>query len=146
DVALNAGVAADPELSEHAGAVVSVKRLDQHLLVAGRGCLDDPAVAVDHPHAVDLVGLLESRELGEVDDALGGVLDRAEVDLAARQVGVPVVDLALAALETEGEVGAGADDADLGSAIEALLDPRHPLALGVPVAQAGAIEEVLELP
>ena len=48
-----------------------------------------------------------------MDDSLGGVLHRAEVDLAAWQVGMTGVNLTLAPLETEGQVGSGADDADL---------------------------------
>src|SRR5437764_555846 len=144
-VALDAGVAADPELAEDAGAVVAVERLEEDVLAAaGRG-LDDAAASVDHPDSFDLVRLLEGRELGKVDDAFGRVLDRAEVDLATRQVRVAGVDLALAAFEAERQVRARADDPDLRGTVEPLLDLRHPLALGIPVAQAGPIEEVLEL-
>ena len=79
------------------------------------------------------------------DDSLGRVLDRAVEDLAAGHVHVPVVDLALAAGDAEAQVGLVADDPHLLGGVEALLDPLHLLALGVPVEKHGAEEEVLEV-
>ena len=65
-------------------------------------------------------------------------------DLAARHVGAERVDLALAALEAEGEVGLVADDPHLSRPVEVLGDPLHLLAQRLPVDQHRAVEEVLE--
>ena len=73
------------------------------------------------------------------------VLDRAVEDLAAGHVEVPVVDPALASGEAEAKVGLVPDDSHLVGLVEALLDPLHLLALGIPVEEDGPEEEVLEL-
>src|SRR4029078_785950 len=82
-VPLDPGVAADPQLAEDARALVAVECLEQDVFSAGGRGLDDATAAVDHPHALDLVRLLERRELREVDDALRRVLHRAGINLAA---------------------------------------------------------------
>ena len=63
--------------------------------------------------AVDLAAGVDAGELGELDRALGGVLDRRVEDLAARHVRAAGVDHSLAALEADPEVGSGRDDAHL---------------------------------
>ena len=94
---------------------------------------------------VDLAARVDAGKLGELDRPLGRVLDRRVEDLAARHVGAARVDLPLAAVEPEAEVGARGDDAHLLRRVEELLDPPHALALGLPVDQHRAVEEVGEL-
>src|SRR5262249_12908460 len=62
-VALDAGVAPDPELAENTSTFVAVERLEENVFATRRRGLDDPAAPVHHPHAFDLVWLLERREL-----------------------------------------------------------------------------------
>lgn len=57
----------------------------------------------------------------------------------------PPASRAYPARDAEAKVGAFADDPDLVGRIEALRVTAHPLPLGVPVEQAGAVEEVREL-
>ena len=80
--------------------MVSVERLEENVLATCGRSLDDTTVAIHHLDAFELVRFLEGRELGEVDDALGCILDRAEVDLPAGQVRMAGVDLALPPFKT----------------------------------------------
>src|SRR4029453_1319062 len=144
-LALDGGVAADPELAEHSGALVDVERSHQRLLIRRRGRLDDAPVLVSHSHPFDDLRLLPRRVLRETDDPFRPVLQRAVEPLAAGHVHVPVVDLSLAAGDAEAQVGLVADDPHLLGGIETILDPPHLFALGVPVEQHRAEEEVLEL-
>src|SRR5205823_6309682 len=66
-VALDAAVAADPELAEDACTFVAVERLEEDVLAPRRRSLDDAAALVDHPHSFDLVRLVERGKLGAVD-------------------------------------------------------------------------------
>src|SRR5919108_1896905 len=143
-VPLDARVAADAVLAQDPRALVPVELGDERLLVGGRRRLHDLAVLVAHTHALHEVGLLVRGVLEEADDALRRVLDRTVEDLAARHIRVAVVDLALTAGEAEAEVRLGAHDANLIGLVEPLLDPLHLLALGVPVQEDGAVEEVFE--
>ena len=52
--------------------------------------------------------------------------------------------MAVAAGDAEAQVGLVADDPHFVRLVEALLDPLHLLALGVPVQEHGAPEELLE--
>src|SRR5262245_21472979 len=145
-MALDARVAADSELAEHPGGLVDVERAHEGLLVRRRRSFDDPPSLVPHPHSLDDLWLLDGGVLGERDDAFRRVLDRAVEDLAPGHVHVPRVDLARTAGDAEAQVGLVTDDAHLLGRIEALLDPLHLLALGVPVEEYGPEQEVLELP
>jgi hypothetical protein len=140
EVARDALVAAEPELAEAARARVGVERGVQVVLALVRRRLDHLAAAQDEPHAGDL-----PRRQVEQDLALRGVLDRAEEDLAARDVHVAVVDRARAAGEAQREVCPVAGDPHLLGAVEALEDRLHVPALGVPVPQARVVEDVLVL-
>lgn len=73
------------------------------------------------------------------------VLDGAVEDLAVGHVAEAGRDDALAPSDREGEVAAGADDPHLARRVEALLHAAHARLLGLPVEQAGAVDEVLEL-
>src|SRR5581483_5800381 len=85
-VPLDPGVAADPELAEAARALVGVERGEQELLVPRRRRVDHLARLEAQPHALADVPLVGGRELRELDDALGGVLDGRVEELAARHV------------------------------------------------------------
>ena len=139
------GVAADPELAEHARAGVGVERADQKVLAGRRRGVDDAAALEAQPHALRLVALVLGRELGVGDHALGGVFDRSVEDLASREIEVPVVDLALAAGDPEPKIGALGDDAHLLGPVEALGDPLHLPSFRVPVEEARAEDELLVL-
>ena len=144
--ALDARVAADPELAEPARALVGVERLEQEVL-AGRGAIASTIrpCSKTKPDARDLVAEVDRRELAEGDLALGRVLDRRVEDLAARHVDVAVVDRPAAAGERERQVGPLADDPHLVGRVEDRGDPGHPPRLGVPVEQHGAEDELLVL-
>ena len=144
-VARDAGVAADPELAEAPRALVGVERLEQEVLVRLGGRVDDPAALEAQADAAHLAAAVDGRELGERDRALGRVLDRAAEELAARDVRAAGVDLHRAPGDGQPEVGLGADDPHLLGGVEAVGVALHALALGVPVEQAGAVEEVREL-
>src|SRR5581483_8500709 len=144
-VPLDPGVAADPELAEAARALVGVERGEQELLVPRRRRVDDLARLEAQPHALADVPLVGGRELRELDDALSGVLEGRVEELAARHVVVRVVDEARAAVEREGQVGARTDDPHRLRRVEALGVAGHPVPLGVPVQEAGAVDEVLEV-
>ena len=117
---------------------------EQHLLVRPRRGLDDLAAFVAHPDALDEVGLLVGGVLEEADDPLGRLLDRAVEDLAAGHVGVAVVDSPFRPSRLKlRSVSAPTMRTSL-AAVEAVGDPLHLLALGVPVEQDGAVQEVLE--
>src|SRR5262245_43495810 len=90
-VALDAGVAADAELTEHTSTFIDVERPHQYLFVRSGRRFHDTAALVSHAHAVDDLRILDSRVLGEGDETLGRVLDRTVENLAARHVHVPVV-------------------------------------------------------
>ena len=141
----DSGVAADPELTERARALVGVERLEQVLLLrVGRG-IDDPAALETEANPVDVATSIHTRELGERDRSLGRVLDGAAEELATGDVGAARVDLHPPARDAEAKIRALADDAHLLGGVEALGVVAHPLPLGVPVEQAGAVEELREL-
>ena len=102
-------------------------------------------LAEDEPRADDVVAEVHGRELRVGDHALGRVLDRAVEDLAVGHVAEAGRDDALAAVDPERQVGVRADDVHRAPAVEALLDLAHPLLLGVPVEQAGVVDELLVL-
>ena len=139
------GIAADPELAEPPRALVRIENREQMVFAVGRARSDDDAAPELEPRAGDVAALVDRRELGERDDALGRVLHRPEEELARRHVAQAVVDRRLPTLDRERQIGLGADDPDLARPIEALGVAAQPLVLGVPVAQAGAVDVVLEL-
>src|SRR5581483_8653051 len=140
-VALDAAVAADPELAEHGRALVDREGRVQERLVRPGRALDDAPAAEDEPYARHLVAVVARGVLGERHDALGRVLDGAVEDLAARHVRVGGRDLPLPAAQAERQVGAVADDPDAVGPVEALGDPSH-LSLGLaPVDEDRAEEE-----
>src|SRR6185437_5949561 len=141
----DARVATDAELAEPPGAVVEVEHLDEEVLVRlGRG-LDDLALLELQANALDLAAPVDRGELRECDRAGGRVLERRVEELPARNIRAAGVDEALAAGEAEGQIRAVGGDADLLRRVEALCVAAHPLALGIPVEQTCAVEEVLEL-
>src|SRR5215207_1064317 len=141
---VDALVAADPELAEAACALVGVERREQEVLVALRRRLDDRAALEAEADSLHLVAAVPARVLAEGHDPVRRVFDRAVEDLAGRHVRVAGVHLAVPAREREGEVGVDTDDPHVFGGVEAVGDPPHPLALRVPVPQAGAVEEVGE--
>src|SRR5439155_20002021 len=66
-VALDTGVAADPELAEPARALVRVEHREQERLTTARGRLDDAAAFEQEARALDLLAEPDSRKLGERD-------------------------------------------------------------------------------
>src|SRR5438132_2277509 len=140
----DARVAADAELAERARAVVAVEGLDQELLVViGRGVDDAPFLEAE-PDSGHLAAGVDGRKLREGDRSGGRVLEGRVEELPARHVGATGVHLALASFEAEREVRPLGDDLHLARVVEVLGVVAHPLALGVPVEQAGTVEEVLE--
>src|SRR5690606_23691042 len=77
----DAEVGADPELAEAAGALVGVEHLDQELLAALGGRVDDLAALEAEADARDLAAGVGRRQV-EGDLALRGVLERAGEELA----------------------------------------------------------------
>src|SRR5262249_41527661 len=144
-VARDAGVAADAELAEPARALVGVEHLEQEVLVGVGARVDDPAALEAQADRRQLAPRIHGRELAEDDLALGAVLDRAVEDLAAGDVRACSVDLSLAARQADSQIRALAENPDLVRGVEELLDPRHALALGVPVQEHGSVEELREL-
>src|SRR5580765_2231343 len=126
-VARDAGVAADPELAEVASALVEVERLQQELLVGRGRRLDDAPSLEAKCDSGDLPPVVDGRKLAEDDLAFGRILDRREEELAAWHV------------------GAVPDDPHFLGSVEVLRIPAHALVLGVPIEQARAVQEVLEL-
>src|SRR5262245_43995785 len=86
-VAGDPGIAADAELAEAPGAVIQVEHLGQELPVARGRRVDDDTGLERERDPRDLAAVVDGRELAEHDRAVGGVLDRAEEELAARHVG-----------------------------------------------------------
>ena len=125
------------------GAVVRVERGEQELLVRPSPTPRRPAALEAQADALADRALKDGGELGELDHPLGRVLERREEELAARHVVVRVVDETAPAGDRQRQVGPGADDANRLRGVEPLREPAHPLALGLPVAQAGAVDEVL---
>ena len=92
-----------------------------------------------------------------VEIFLGVAVDAAAIGVDARRQKQALADgeefflsenaviLDTLALLEDTDVGAGTDDPHLRGTIEPLLDLRHPLGFGIPVAQARPVEEVLEL-
>ena len=113
---------------------------------SSRGRLDDPAACGDEPRADDVVAEVDGRELGVGDHAFGRVLDRAVEDLAVGHVAEARRDDALAALDPERQVGVRRRRcAPSRPRSKRSLICAHPLLLGVPVEQAGVVDEVLVL-
>src|SRR5581483_11247857 len=137
-------VAADPELADEARAVVHRQRREQRLLALLGVRVLDPTRAERQPDAVDCAAVELRRDV-EQNRPLGRVLDRREEELAARHVREAAVDLALPARERELQVRVLADDPHLLRRVEPLVQALHRPGLLVPVAQAGAVEEVLEV-
>src|SRR5262249_14936586 len=81
-VALDPGVAADPELTEPACPLVGVERGDQVVLVQSCGGVDDLSALEAEPDVLTDLALVDGRELPELDHSLGGVLDRGVEELA----------------------------------------------------------------
>src|ERR687887_650545 len=138
-------VAADPELAEAPRAVVEVEHLDQEVLVRLRRGVHDLAVLEAEPDALDLASAVDRWELGKRDRAGRRVLERRVEELPARDVGAACVDEPRAAGEAQRQIRAVGGDPDLVRGVEALRVAAHALSLGVPVEQARAVEEVLEL-
>ena len=138
-------VAADPELAEPPRAFVRIEDREQMVFAVGRARSDDDAATKLEPRAGDVAPLVDRRELGKGDDALGRVFHRPEEELTRGHVAQAVVDRRLAALDRERQIRLGADDPHFARPIEALGVAAQPLVLGVPVAQAGAVDVVLEL-
>src|SRR5215210_166432 len=141
---IDALVTADPELAEAACAVVGPEGREQEVLVALRRCLDDRSALEAEADSLHLVAAVPAGVFAERHDPVRRIFDRAVEDLTRGHVRVAGVHLAVPAREREGEVGVDADDPDLVGGVEAVGDPPHPLALRVPVPQAGAVEEVGE--
>ena len=129
-----------PSSAEAAGACIRVERLLEGLVASFGRRFDDLPAAQDEPGPLD-----RARREVEHDLALDGVLDGAVVDLAAGDVHVAGVHRTAAAGEAQAQVGAVADDAHLLGAIEPLEHGAHALGLGIPVAEAGVVEDVLVL-
>src|SRR6476646_4227307 len=72
----DAGIAADPELAEAAGALVEVELLEQELLVRLRRGVDDVPALEPEPDTAYLAAAVDGRKLPEDDLALGRILDR----------------------------------------------------------------------
>ena len=125
--------------------MVRVERPDQEVLAARGRCLDNPAMLEDEANARHLVAVVDRGKLGERDLAFDRVLDRRVEDLAARHVDVAIVHRSAAAGERERQVGPVADDSHLVGPSKISRDPGHPLELGVPVEENGAVDELLEL-
>src|SRR3989338_11157637 len=110
DMALDAGVRADAELSEGTGAVIRVKHLQEELLVLLRARPHDLAVLELQPRSEHFLALVDLGELGEGDDAVHGVLERRCEDLAGGHV-VPAVRVhGMPAPDAESQVCVSADN------------------------------------
>ena len=145
-VARDAGVAADAELADAPCAFVPIERCAWRMSSPRVAVADDLARRRTRAGCPRAPGPSYTAGYSEnVITPRAESLDRREEELAARHVLVPVVDLAVAAVERDREVGALADDADLGRGVEAVGVAAHPLALGVPVEQARAEDDLREL-
>ena len=141
----DARIAADPELAEPAGTVVAGEHLEQIGLVGVCGGVHHLSVLEAKTNARDLAARVQRGELREADRPLGRVLHRAAEELATGDVRAAGVDLHRAARDRQAEVGLGTDDPHLLGGVEAVGVALHALALGVPVEQARAVEELGEL-
>ena len=118
----DAEVGADAELAEAAGALVGVEHLDQEVLAALGGRVDDLAALEAEADAGDLAAGVGRRQV-EGDLALGRVLDRAGEELAVGHVVLAVGGLEVAAGDVQLQVGAGPLDVDLLAALDPLGEP-----------------------
>ncbi len=142
----DAGVAADPELADEPRALVDVERREQLVLALLGRRLDDPALAERRggcprararrraPSGTSRTGSSPRRSprRGEKKNSPPGMFTW------------PSSTSPLPPAQRDVQVGLRADDAHLVGRVEAVAVAAHPLALGVPVAQARAVEEVLE--
>ncbi len=122
----------DPKLAEAPGALVGVEHRVQVLLALLRARLHDLAALEPEADPRDLAPGDRDR-YPEVDLALGGILDGARKDLAARHVVHPVPVKELPAPDAELEVRPRALDAHLVGLLEALYEPALLLRLLLPV-------------
>src|SRR5207247_2509230 len=129
DVARDAAVTADAELSEPPRALVGVQYQDQIVLAPARGCLDDATALEPQPDPLEPPAEVRRRILAERDQTLCRVLEGAEEELAAGHVHVPVVDVGAPTGDREREICLGPDDAHLVRSVEPLGVALHPLAL-----------------
>ena len=136
------GLQPRPSSPRRRRAGVGREHLLEELVALLGARLDDFAAAEDEPRPDHVVAEVDGRELGVGDHALGTVLHRAEEDLSVGHVAEARRDDALSSLDPDREVGAFALDVDRATPVEPLLDLQHPLLLGVPVEQAGVVDEV----
>ena len=129
--------------SRRAPSSTSIVSIRYASFVSAEASTTTPAVE-PQANAGDLLAPVDRRKVGERDLAFGRVLDRAAEELAARKVRSERIDLHRPAFEREPEIGARPDDANLRRRVEVRRDPPHPLALGDPVAEHGAVEKLRE--
>ena len=136
-------VHAEGELADVPGALVDVQDL-VHIVRVVAGGLDDLAVPELQVHVPEQKAVIGGRHVVG-DMAVDGVLHRGGIDLAVGNVPVAVHAEAGDALDGEGDVRAGRDDADLVGPGHQVLEGLHGPAHLVVVHQAGPEVEVLIL-
>src|SRR3954447_6289132 len=132
-VAVDAGVAADPELADAARAFVGVECFDQEVLFAAGRRINDAAFREAKTDAPYLAAAPHRGELRERDRALGRRLDRADEELAARHVAGAGVDARAPTGHGQPQICFTADDPDFLRLVEKLRMTRDSLVHTLPV-------------
>ena len=135
------GVAADPELAEPPRALVRIEHREQMVLAVVGARSDDDAAPELEPRAGDVAALVDDGELGERDVALGRVLHRPEEELARRACLRGRVDRRRPDPRCESVRSVSAPTIRTSLARRSARRSGASARLGVPVAQAGAVDD-----